>query len=81
MTANEYVYNGASHSFRGLLDSLVAYAEQGTLPCTGGWFDQPAAWADAWATFRAARGYWENERGRLTNRLRELGAYGKQRKD
>lgn len=73
-TANAYVVDNMP---RGLLDSLVAYAEQGTLPRSGGWYDQPAEWADAWGAFRGSRTYWENERGRLTNRLRELGAYGK----
>lgn len=71
---NEFVYEQTSFGFRSLLDSLIAYEQNGILPLAGGLLEQPPLFLDAAKIFSSSRQIFKNQKNKNAEMLRRLGA-------
>ena len=75
-TANSYIFTDAGQDFRLLLNCLYAYDKHGLLPFPGSFLEQPAVFGDALEAWGAAPSIFAEQKKRMKELLKGMGAYG-----
>lgn len=75
MTANDFVYQDSTHSYRLLMRSIYGYMNPPhTMPFAGGLFDQPKAFLDGVQFFGMGKSLYENQAKATSEIMKSLGA-------
>jgi hypothetical protein len=78
-TANRYIFANAGQDFRLLLNCLYAYDKHGVLPFSGSFLEQWAVFGEAVEAWGAAAAVFMEQKRKMKDLLRSMGAYGKGR--
>jgi len=79
-TANSYIFTDASRDFRLLLNCLYAYDKHGLLPFSGTLPEQLAVFGEAVEAWGAAPSIFAEQKRKMRNLLKSMGAYNGKRK-
>lgn len=79
-TANSYIFADASRDFRLLLNCLYAYDKHGLLPFPGSLLEQLAVFWEAAEAWSAAPSIFAEQKRKVKNLLKSMGAYNGKRK-
>ena len=79
-TANKYIFADAGQDFRLLLNCLYAYDKHGILPFSGGFLEQFAVFGDAVEAWGAAPSVFMEQKRKVKELLKGMGAYGGKRR-